>query len=663
MADNEEQIESNTEAAKNFNDELERGKKLTDDQAVRLGELKTRLSEANGEVVRLNQQLEKGSGNLVEQLNIQEDLVVAKRRENDAQIAINALEIEQLDSLKELNKEQEDRLKLLEDENEQLIKQEEALRKQTRYYNNIDSTVENTLGKIGLRNEFENSFLNSAIQTLKTTDGTATSIQRMKTTFGALVRPQELSYAFIKFAALESIKLTKSLTNAGIELAKTTGFSKELRNDLSLARSEAIMFAGGIENAAKTISELQDLLPGFVLKNKEARIELEKFAFMMNSLGVSVEAQASAMLYFQKVAGISENESIDSIKSLSKFAQTIGESPGKMVEKFGQMIPKLSIFGDKAVDVFKNMSEMSKATGVSIERISQISEGFMNFEGAMKAVQGLNIALGDMSLLDPIELMRMEGAESIEYLTKAIIESGKAQEILSSPQDRMFITGILGAENFLEVQKLLNEELLKSGKNSQSFSDAIRESTTISDNLQAIFSQLAGDFSPLLDGVRDFLYYIAKSETAMLGMKTLIGIIGAAIAVVGVILGKTAVIISGIVIGLVAAISYVAQAFRMFSSGSFDISKVETPKITGGQVSAKVNVAPEIDSSSASIANRSRAMNPIERKNQEDMIASNKAIASKLDQLINKPNAPIQVETKLDSKVLTKAVFETARYS
>jgi hypothetical protein len=152
--------------------------------------------------------------------------------------------------------------------------------------------------------------------------------------------------------------------------------------------------------------------------------------------------------------GMTVDQANQKLGSLVAISRGLGEPIGTATKQFVQFSARLGQAGPKAVEVFKRLKEISKASGVEIGKLLDIAQGFDTFESAAEAATKLNIVLGTQ--LNSVELNMMSDQERIDTIRESIKASGRLND-LTDAQRRLIEQALPGGLKFNEIIGLTND--------------------------------------------------------------------------------------------------------------------------------------------------------------------------------------------------------------
>ena len=209
-----------------------------------------------------------------------------------------------------------------------------------------------------------------------------------------------------------------ALDDLGQEIRRTTGMSQNFFNVLADSQQNLKQFGLSSAASAKSIASLASGFSDFTrLTDTNQIASIADFTTKMTLLGVSTDNTAGIFEFATKVMGDNVTQAQDMQEELVQSARAIGMQPQIMTQAFARNAPKLALYGDNIIKVFKNLAVQSKATGIGMDSLIGLAEGFTTFEGAARKTAQLNAMFGTQ--LNSVELM-MAAAEGTDVLVSKL---------------------------------------------------------------------------------------------------------------------------------------------------------------------------------------------------------------------------------------------------
>tara|TARA_Y100000310_G_scaffold128970_1_gene128117 strand:+ start:665 stop:3001 length:2337 start_codon:yes stop_codon:yes gene_type:complete len=477
---------------------------------VRMAELKTSISEAGAEVQKLNTQYQSTNVNLKEQLGIQEDLIGAKNRELEAQIALVQAYMEEGEAKEELLK--------------QLGEESKQLRLRGRYYNQIDQSTQDIAGNLGLAYKWENSSLKAltkSLKPLKNADGATIAIGsgwgRIWTNLQGLLHPMEVLYTIGLKIVESTIAYNKELMEANKTLNQATAMAAKFEGHINATWLSFSKYGASAADAAGNQATLVEGFAKFTQLGPKMQKHLLGLSGEFNALGMSTEDMAGALNFTTKVMGLQAKPAADFTKNLVMYGKQIGKTPKTFLKEFVTAMPKLVMYGSRMEEVFYKLQKRSKATGISFDDLLGITEELSEFDNVTKMVAGLSAAFGKINL-DPMQLMMLGGDPDaqLQVIREALLETGQSIGDLDWATQKMIAKTIPGMGGDVgKLLKFMNGEWKAQTEETASWEETLKDSSSAMDKLNTIMKSLAKSFEEPIKKLNHWLDSIMQSEEQM----------------------------------------------------------------------------------------------------------------------------------------------------
>ena len=214
-----------------------------------------------------------------------------------------------------------------------------------------------------------------------------------------------------------------------------------------------ILSGVGFKESADAIKALAGGLSSFNPKNKKTNEYMATNVALLEKFGVSATASVKAMDYMQRGMGLSGEQAADLAANVARMGKEVGITATKAMEDFNRVAPTLARYGKDNIKVFKELQSVAKATGLSIDTLTNSVSKFDTFEGAASSAANLNAVLG--TSISHLEMMNMNEAERILHIKQQV--SAQVGNFDSLDKfTKMHIAQAMGVKSVDEAQRLLN---------------------------------------------------------------------------------------------------------------------------------------------------------------------------------------------------------------
>jgi regulator of sigma D len=255
-----------------------------------------------------------------------------------------------------------------------------------------------------------------------------------------------------------SVELDK--VNAGLSrqtaLFQETGtiMDQQARIIRDVERSNAVLGATTAETG-QAMGALQSSMADFTRMSRADQKSILNTATVMQELGISAQTSAQIFDKATKSLGYQNSQLRGIADELHATAQSLGVPFSQIADDFNMVATELAFYGETAIDVFKELSKQSKATGLSMQQLLKIGgQAFNTFDGAAQKVGRLNAILGG-PYLNSIDLLNASEAERIDLIKQSMDASGQMFNDLSK-YEQMAIADALGVSTE-EARRLFGE--------------------------------------------------------------------------------------------------------------------------------------------------------------------------------------------------------------
>ena len=502
---------------------LEREISLRDSLLNNISQLADKL-QSN---LELQKELENSNADEKEILNAKTEAAELELRIKQESLRITKDAEEQLETIKKLglenNKALEDALKIALDQTastEDRIKAIKTIGKESEkekgrgekvlsIQRNISKAQRKVAGALGISADASDTFVGSLLETVTTAKGLTGPDGAFKLLGGQIglsVKSLFSAKNILGSVVKESFKLAVAFDQATKAAEGTTGAVGRLGTEVVNSTTRLAALGTSAAEIGKNISALQNNFSAFNADNDELNENLLDTTQRLKMLGVSASESAKTMDFFSRVMGQSGEQSRLSTIELVQMGLAMNKSASQITSDFAAAQATIIAYGDSSMAVFKDLAVQSKATGIEMGRLVQITSQFDEFDKAAAAGAKLNAVLGTQ--ISPLEMVSMNEAERLTVLRQQVNMSVGNFESLDK-FTKMYIAQAMGVKDIAEAQRLLNmsqAEAAKYNKDAQERADAQKELQEMTARLVPVMTQLGNALigivkiaSPLID--------------------------------------------------------------------------------------------------------------------------------------------------------------------
>ena len=287
------------------------------------------------------------------------------------------------------------------------------------------------------------------------------------------------------------INLSFQLDEAESNFMAVTGATRAMAQSISEDRAAAQRLGISVDELFASHQALRQEMTIFSGLQPEVQKQLGMTGAALEKQGVSMSDFAKVTEMGMKAFGMGAIQASEASIQLNQLARDIGVTPQQMSQDFAGAAGELAAFGDAGVDAFKDLAIASKKSGLEIDKLLRISEGFDTFEGAATSAGKLNAALGGNFVNAMDLMMAKEPAKRFEMIRDAVMQTGKTFDDMEYFEKKFYVNAIDGidsvadlallmSDNFQDLSKDTNmqaadfEALAKQTKDIQSVMDSLK---------------------------------------------------------------------------------------------------------------------------------------------------------------------------------------------
>ena len=440
-----------------------------------------------------------------------EDQLAIKQAENT--IDLNNARIKQMESsqspatagviakLKEQNEELEKSIEKIQEDTEAREKSTKKIKEQEEAYKSLKAQMSGMVSLYG-----KHSALNV---------GNAISMGKQIAKAG-LWKTAQAGLIGIGIGLIDTIiNLTLEIDKATSAMISQTGFTREQGNALMETRQEMIEFGVTVDDMSASIIALQPVFTDFTMLSIDLQTSIGKTGALLAKSGVGLEAYGKGLQIATKSLEMGGREAMNAVIELDGLARQIGVAPKQMAADFASASDMVSKFGSDGVSVFKDLAIVSKATGLSIEKLIRITENFDTFEGAAKQAGQLNAALGGNFVNAMDLLMATEPAERFGQIRDAILKTGKTFDSMSYFEKNFYVGAIDGIDNVTDLAMLMSGNIDDLAGSTNQSAQSLIDLQKRTEEQQNVMDRFTNSLRALIPDVTHFVTALHEVITEM----------------------------------------------------------------------------------------------------------------------------------------------------
>ncbi len=273
-----------------------------------------------------------------------------------------------------------------------------------------------------------------------------------------------------------------------------------------------------MENTGAAATALFSTMTNLSMESKATQKAVIETTSVLVQMGVSANDAAHGMQFANKVLGQTPTGATATLRDLEATARDLGVPVNELFQNFSAVSGELAKLGPTAVDSFKELSRVSKITGLDVKKLLALTDKFDTFEGAATMAGKLNAALGG-NFVNAMDMMQAtDPVERFEMLRGALDEAGLTFDNMTYYQ-RKFYAEQMG----MSVEDLalamagdmgeLGDEVGRTSSDYVDMAERAREMGTFQEKLQATFMKFIPILTPLIDKINVWLDALGGTET------------------------------------------------------------------------------------------------------------------------------------------------------
>ena len=346
----------------------------------------------------------------------------------------------------------------------------------------------------------------------------------------------ELSALFLPatylLATFQLIRMGVQLDNLSKKIGAATGFGDKFSDSILKMTKQGIRSGIGMEESANAITAMTNGLSSFNPNAEKTNENLGLTIARLEKLGVSSADTVKSIDHLQRAMKMTAEQAADVTAQVARMGKEIGITGTKMLSDFNAASARLSIYGERNIEVFKGLAAMAKASGIEISNLVSISEKFDKFDSAADSIAQLNAVLGTQ--LSTMEMLAADDDERIMMIKQQVQASVGNFDSLDK-HTKLYIAQAMGVNSVADAQRILNMSMaeyqsMEEGQREQAriqeeIAKATEDLLPVFQRLKMAFMEVLLAFSPFIGVVEFFIETIGYLAVGITYLTTAIAIL------------------------------------------------------------------------------------------------------------------------------------------
>ena len=389
------------------------------------------------------------------------------------------------------------------------------------------------------------------------------------------VSPINVATAGIDTMVQASLLLLAAQEEALASFNKVTGAAGKYNDMIVDIERSTGQFGITSSDSAHAIQTLYVGMAEFTALSAQSQQALAKTTAILEKMGVDASTTASNLNIATRSLGMTVTQAEVLQRELIATAEALAMPPAAIAEGFANAAPQLAQHGANMVDVFKNLAEGAKRTGVAIESLLAITSQMNTFEGAADSAGKLNAILGG-DLLNSVDLLLASEDERLKMMQDSIKLSGQQWHEMSKFL-KMAVANAAGITDMTEAAAIFNPQMIgmteaqkKAAKSQAELAANAKHVQSIFAQLQAVMMRFAVSLRPLVNTFKFVLDGLLAISDMMGGvlMPILVGFFAALVGLfAALVIGTKLTALFGLSLGPIGAGGAAAGAGATAAAG------------------------------------------------------------------------------------------------
>jgi len=381
---------------------------------------------------------------------------------------------------------------------QRLLKQTQA---QSKLLQGFDNALKNNIKTLTGVTDASDTLIGSFFKLSNETGSTKEAFDQAQKTIGDSLNTLDVGVSIVRKSVEMSALLAAQINKETAAFNAATGAGGVYNAQLREGEKENRELGISVAELGASFTSLMDGLSGFGTMQAEEQVRLTELTAQYAKLGVSTADFTGILETSTRMLGMSTAQTEAAIEDTRLLAQGIGISLPKALNDLNSALPKLVNFGDNAIEIFQELEKQAQATGLSVDELIGISEGFMTFDDASKAAGNLNAVLGTQ-MFDTMALLeaQLQGPDAFGNLLRDQLQGaiGDFDSLNTFQKDAIANAAGLNREQLSAIMNA-GAAVEEQSELQTNFNDALATGRSLFEELAILGKQLVINLSPALE--------------------------------------------------------------------------------------------------------------------------------------------------------------------
>jgi len=309
-----------------------------------------------------------------------------------------------------------------------------------------------------------------------------------------------------------SLDMIGKMDSAAVSFNKATGFAGQF-NDVVM--DSTFNLRGFGIDASNAVNTLVTSYKGFGDLSKNLQTDLVESTAILDAQGFVAAKQAQNLQFLSMSFGLTAIEAQNFNVALDNMAENMGVPIGQLTDDFKNAQPVLAAATNNIEDMgleFQKLESISKGTGLSVQRVLDITAKFDTFDGAAQSVGRLNAMLGGPYLSTLEMVSTTDPSKRFELMSRAVKDAAGSFDSLSYYQKKA-IASSMGLSDVTELAAIMEGRTDLIGDPFESLSsdeilkkkEQMKEFQTTMEMFKGVLMELAISLKPVIVLLKAFI--------------------------------------------------------------------------------------------------------------------------------------------------------------